>query len=486
MVRDDSDEGPAELIYANGVNGLTGEYLLAPFEAADVAGWARQPVDRPAQAAAQAAALRDLWRRISDLFFGLAVDILPEDVPTAGWAVVFSVNEDDDVKAALEPLIEHRKRQVGDARTKVLEHRPGEQWREWLDRHGTAPGNVVPERVPYYVLLVGSPQLIPFSFQYLLDVEYAVGRLDFDDADGYRRYVEALIEREAGDARPRDATVSLFGTRHPFDRATQLSADSLVTPLAESFQPGGRFAGAIRSCRVDRVVGAPATKAALGEIFAGAGASGRPALLFSATHGLGGWPPGHAEQEARHGALLCQDWPGLGQIGEEQYFAAADLRSDACVDGLVAFFFACYGAGTPRLDAFRRNPGEQPPTIADEPFVARLPKALLSHTGGGALAVIGHIERAWGWSFLAGGGEQLLPFQNAIVRILRGEPVGHAMKDFNERYALLSTNLSGVLESIEFAGEVVPDADLARLWMERNDAQNYVVLGDPAATLKTL
>jgi hypothetical protein len=57
------------------------------------------------------------------------------------------------------------------------------------------------------------------------------------------------------------------------------------------------------------------------------------------------------------------------------------------------------------------------------------------------------------------------------------------MKDFNEKYAQLSVNVSEILEQIGF-GKLVPDSQLARLWTERNDAQNYVVLGDPAATLK--
>ena len=152
--------------------------------------------------------------------------------------------------------------------------------------------------------------------------------------------------------------------------------------------------------------------------------------------------------------------------------------------GLVAFFFACFAAGTPAEDAFAHVPGEPPPQLAAEPFVAGLPKALLAHPEGGALAVIGHVDRAWGYSFVSGEDAQLLPFQNALGRILLGQPVAHAMKDFNERYAALSTSLSDLLERIGFSGLVVPDAELARLWTERNDAQNYVVLGDPAAAAR--
>lgn len=467
-----------DLIYANGVNGLTGEYLVTPLELSELAARAKEPPEDPKLARE----LEQLGEAINRPTYRPPFNVHPENVTETGWAIVFGSDEADAVKNALAPLIEHRRRQAGDARVKVLDYLPGEQWPEWLHRHGTAPGNI--DKVPYYVLLVGSPSRIPFTFQYLLDVEYAVGRLHFDDVGGYQRYVSALIDYEEATSAPRDKTAAFFGTRHPFDGATQLSADLLVQPLAESFQPGGRFAGAIGGYQVHPpVLERSATKTALGEIFAGSGPAGRPALLFSATHGMGGWPPGHPEQVARHGALLCQDWPGLGQIGPAQYFAAADVAADARVHGLVAFFFACYGAGTPQIDPFHHTVGEPPPTVAKEAFVAALPKRLLTHPEGGALAVIGHIERAWGYSFVSGGNGQLLPFQNAIGRILAGQPVGHAMQDFNERYAALSVNVGNVLEQMGF-GKLVRDAQLAALWTERNDAQNYVVLGDPAAALK--
>lgn len=473
-----------ERIIANGVNGLTGEYLLPPLDPADVAARAKQPPDDPAMAA-QLGQLHAMAEQSFGESFGVPFHIDPSKVEQAGWAVVFSTEANNDVKAALEHLIEHRRRWIGDARTKVLDHRPGEGWTAWLARHGTAPGNINPEKVPYYLLLIGGPNQIPFSLQYLLDTEYAVGRLDFDDADGYRGYVAGLIDYEDASMAPHDAAAIFFGTRHPFDGATQLSADSLVRPLIRSFQQGGRFASAVSGYQFDEVLGEPATKARLCEIFSGSGRSGRPALFFSASHGMGGWPSGHIDQRARHGALLCQDWPGIGQIGQAHYLSASDVPEDARVHGLIAFFFACFGAGTPQRDAFAHIPGEPPPELAPEPFVSALPKRLLSHPEGGALAVIGHIDRAWGYSFVSGGESQLLPFQNALGRILLGQPVGYAMKDFNEKYAALSANLASLLEELSYNDRPILEAGLARMWTERNDAQNYVLLGDPAAALKT-
>ena len=103
--------------------------------------------------------------------------------------------------------------------------------------------------------------------QYLLDVEYAgQGRLAFDDIDGYRCYVESVIDYESSTGVPRDTSAAFFGTRHPLDAATELSAQLMVEPLAGAFAPGGRFAGSIPGLRVESSVGAPSTKAGLTEI----------------------------------------------------------------------------------------------------------------------------------------------------------------------------------------------------------------------------
>ena len=55
---------------------------------------------------------------------------------------------------------------------------------------------VDPRRVPYYLLLAGSPDQVPFEVQYQLGVSYAVGRLDLGDAEACAAYAASVVAAE--------------------------------------------------------------------------------------------------------------------------------------------------------------------------------------------------------------------------------------------------------------------------------------------------
>ena len=449
----------------NGISGLTGNWLVEPMSFGDAARIARGlKADRSA-----VSWLRSVWRKLSEPHLGLPLDIDPRDVGEAGWAIVFHCDEAAEVKEALVPLIEHRRSMAADqSRVKVLEYRSGETRRTWLARHGVAAGSVLPAKVPYYLLFVGNPEAIPFAFRHQVGVEYVTGSLHFDTAAEYSAYASGVLSSEA---QPHPSGEALFfGVRHPFDAATQLSADRLVRPLTDGLAERYGF-------RTRGLLAEQATKAGLLESLVSAGAA-PPAFIFTATHGVG-FPAGHPYQRSTQGALLCQDWPGFGLMNPEYYLAAADIPSCVKLDGAITFHFACFSAGTPSHDRFLHI-GSTPPQLAANAFFAALPQRLLAS---GALACIGHVERAWGYSIAtADAGVQLLPFQNAIGRILGGDPVGFALKDFYERYAALSVTLSSMLEEISF-GKQIPDHELTAAWIARNDAEGYLLLGDPACRL---
>ena len=474
-----------ELFHVNGVNAATGSYVTDPAHASAIAEAALSESLSPDTVEA----LLAKWA--SELeSFAPADRIDAKDLSSAGWGMIFAFPADDAARArqeavrqALAPLIERRKAQAGALfkdYSGPLARLPKESALAFLARQGSGPGPVDPSAVPYYLLIVADPQTIPFQFQYLVDLDYAVGRLHFETVEEYARYAQGVVDAETNPPPPTRRVV-LFGTRNDDDVATQQSADLLVGPLADKLS--GDFAGT--GWAFETVVGqGKATKANLATYLGGAA---RPDLLFTASHGVA-FPLNDPRQLPHQGALLCQDWPGPAVWGNRPvpasyYFSADDLTDAARVGGLIAFHFACYGAGTPALDEFPHPKLAARPTIAPRSFLARLPNALLAHPGGGALAVVGHVERAWPCSFVwKQAGAQLEVFRDLMTRLLKHNPIGAALDVFNARYATLSAFVNNDVQDAKYGGTPDP-VNLAYLWTAANDARGYVVLGDPAVRL---
>ncbi|MCP4661803.1 MAG: hypothetical protein GY856_40895 [bacterium] len=461
----------SELLIINGIDGSTGRYLLPPLTLGELAGVAR---GLPPTAVQELRAWRD--HGLQGPRRGLKAGLDPKQLAEAGWGVIFAADADPAIREALAELLRHRAAQAGSFYREYAGedgYRPGESKLEFLARHHAGPGPADPERVPYYLLIVGDPQSVPYRFQYQLDVQYGVGRLHFATAEEYASYAQSVVEVETREQKLARRAV-FFGVRTPGDPATELGTDRLVVPLA------GKLTAQHSDWTVESILAGEATKARLGQLLAG---REPPALVFTMSHGVG-FHHGDPRQLEFQGSLLCQDWPGPdgGAPLRDHYFAAEDLGAEARLRGLIAFHFACFAAGTPHRDDFVHARGE-PAEIAPHAFVARLPQRLLGHPGGGALAAVGHIERAWGLSFQwPKAGPQPAVFESAFERLMDGHPLGSAMEVFNLRYAELSCELSDELEALEF-GKKVDEVKISWLWTARNDARNYVVLGDPAVRL---
>jgi hypothetical protein len=333
--------------------------------------------------------------------------------------------------------------------------------------------------VPLYLLIVGSPEEIPFEFQYLLDTYWSVGRLDFDTPADYRAYVDGVIGYETAPTVAQKKQIGFFNTKNPGDRPTGLLHNLVAQPMvvgSGSTRPLGERQG----FKLVSLLGGDATKENLQTLLQGKMGEGLPALLYTGSHGLAVEleQPGQRE---RQGAIVCQNWEG-GPVSSEMSFSASDLPSEVRLDGLIHFFFACYGGGCPGVDNYSLGPDGKPVKIADSAFIARLPQAMLR---AGALAVFAHIDRAWAYSFITGrSAPQIQEFRDVMVRILKGERVGQASDQFNLRWAVLSAELSDAMRDKELFPEQVSELILANRWVARNDARNYLVLGDPAVRLR--
>jgi hypothetical protein len=323
-----------------------------------------------------------------------------------------------------------------------------------------------------------------------------VGRIAFDDLDGYRAYADKVVQWEDRPAPATEGHAILHAVRDGTP-ATRRGYESLIAP-GEDILRRRRAAGALR-CDALRVTGSE--QPAPDELWAAA-ATDRPGVLLSLSHGVGvprAAGAGRAERQRREQGALS--------FGRGGVMTGADVAGRGFLPGGMWLALACFSAGTAETSDYRHwldtlhraghvgsEIGHVLDTLAhDRPFVAALPKAALADPGG-PLAFVGHVDLAWAYSFFdlddrprRRPGRLVGVIQALLNRHRAGVAVHRLMRFFAE----VNTELTALEDAWARTGggsdeRPIVDPERARrghLWMLRQDLAGYVLLGDPAVRL---
>jgi hypothetical protein len=403
------------------------------------------------------------------------------DPKSVGWTYLVNAGDPQyrEIVEALQPLAKHRG--MSDPVTPLLYRgESSAEWFEWLNDNYyglTLKG----QKVPQYVLIVGEPAQVPFLFQSVLGTAANVGRVAFDTLDDLTRYVTKLIRIETQDQPIVGEKALLFATDAGADDPTYFSRRYMAEPLAEHIRDELGF-------ETRTLAGQEATKANLLEL----SKSGRPAMVFTASHGLGATNETAAVQRRYNGAICCQH---AGNLTLDALFSADDVPLDQpFLEGAIFFQFACFGYGTPAQSDYAHWLTGVPKRYTDVDFIAALPKKLLAHPRG-PIAFIGHLDTAFLHGFTDAESPHILdrwhtrlaPFKSAVDQLLRIQPSGLAMHDMSTRYNSCNALITDTYDRLQRGRLQWNDRLKDRFldtWITRSDAQNYMIFGDPASHLR--
>jgi hypothetical protein len=325
--------------------------------------------------------------------------------------------------------------------------------------------------VPRYLLIVGSPKVIPWRFQYRLQTDAFVGRLDLDDA-GLERYVDALIDGWSGDQRHADKPL-LWSVDHGHPDITHLMRKTIAEKLHAAFAQNG-FDSLL-------LTDAQALHAQLNAALA----ARRPAFVMTTSHGATFPLDDPARLQAQLGLLVDRDHALLDIDALQQQWSPG---------GAIWYAHACCSAGADSPSTFQglvspaSSLGRMLGAVAQiGPCTAPLPRALLG--GQRPLgAFIGHIEPTFDWTLRAPDTGQRMTDALIIDTLFTAlhsaprTPVGMAMDGYYDAVAGLLLDHIDAVEAFnnheEGAEQRAMKAKLLAM-----DRLAMVVLGDPTVCL---
>lgn len=334
---------------------------------------------------------------------------------------------------------------------------------------GTGDRGAGTEALPQYLLLLGTPQQIPWELQFVLNHVCSVGRLDLDEM-GLENYVRAALSSWAGEST--DATSPLvWGVEHGARDITALMREEVGGHLLERWRGDTQIG--------DRAIDLGGDHATVDEL-ADTLAERHPGVVVSTSHGV----TGPAEDPARMRNDLGKPVDVRGRVLEPDR-----LLETWQPDGVVWFALACCSAGGSGHLPFEEllDPGSPfsatLAAVADlGPASAPLPTALLGAQRP-ARAVIGHVEPTFNWTLRRP--DTGVSTTAALIDALydcffqeRPLPVGPSFKEYFGQAAGQHSRWQHARNETGRRSEARGDALLAAL--TGIDRQCTVILGDPA------
>lgn len=326
--------------------------------------------------------------------------------PEVGWGIVLPERSDLSAEAKSLALdapdaIQELVRQRGNA--PVLRYDPKLAAQGLLRRYErgtntfTQPGprgkrGSAPGLVPHYLLIVGSPDQIPWEFQYQLQTEAFVGRLDLDDT-GLENYVNALLRQWSGSERDVTKPV-VWSVDHGHPDITRLMAKTIGERLSSAFASDAEFDHSNLY-----LTGSSATSFGLVDAIS----KRKPAFLATTSHG--------ATFPLNQPVALAQQL-GIPVDANHDLLSHVDVLSNWNSEGAIWYAHACCSAGASGVSAFEGliDPSTELGKtvlslgVAGE-ISAPLPKMMLGHAKPLG-AFVGHVEPTFNWTLFSTSNKQ--------------------------------------------------------------------------------
>ncbi|HSR70592.1 MAG TPA: hypothetical protein VLU25_21880 [Acidobacteriota bacterium] len=418
---------------------------------------------RPPLSVQQFTQLIERFPSTADACLSLADD--GEDLAQTGWGVVYGPEVGDEVREALRPLLQLRRNQA-DSRQRLyaeLQLKEDEDAGAFLKRLDCDGQWIDPQLVPGYLLLVGDCRQIPFPVQTSFPLAYNVGRLPLSSAEEYAAYAQAAVDNELSrQLRPR--RVALAGSNGG-------NSGRLVPPVEDLMEAVERAIIRARpSWDAMTLTQGLTTQERLSRLLSGT--SETPSLLLASGRGVCSVSEGASDLL---GALVCCDYVD-GKLGLEHVFDQGKVPEEAPLNGLLILLQGSFTAGRPAhplLDQML----ERPPADALD---AALPRRLLGHRAGAALAVVGHCENSWLHLAARSRPDEWAESMTDLLQALLGrQRVGAALQQYRRHCC----RLAKVLEEDSGTDSEEGRQRLIEAWALRQEARNWILMGDPASRL---